>query len=137
MIKIVSTKIDLEEVIKSVKDPSAGGIDLFIGTTRDTSNGKQVLRLEYQAYEPMAVKMMIVIAEELRTKWQVKKISMVHRIGNVEIGEASVVIAVSSIHRKEAFEACRYAIDALKKQVPIWKKEFYKDGEVWIGAQES
>ena len=136
MIKIVSQQINTEEILESVEDPSAGGIDMFIGTTRDNSNGKKVLRLEYEAYESMAVKMMNEIAEELRTKWQVKKISMVHRIGSVEIGEASVVIAVSAAHRKEAFEACRYAIDTLKKQVPIWKKEYYIDGEVWVGAQE-
>jgi molybdopterin synthase catalytic subunit len=137
MINIVSQKINTEEILESVKDPSAGGIDMFVGTTRDISNGKKVLRLEYEAYEPMAMKMMNEIAEELRVKWKIKKISMVHRIGRVDIGEASVVIAVSATHRREAFEACRYAIDTLKKQVPIWKKEYYIDGEIWVGAQES
>ena len=136
MITIVKEKINIDKVVQSVQDPSAGGIDVFIGTTRNHSNGKQVFSLEYEAYQPMALKMMNEIAEEARRRWQVNKISLVHRIGKVEIGEASVVIAVSSAHRKEAFDACRYLIDALKKNVPIWKKEIFKDGEVWVGAQE-
>ncbi len=126
MIKIVSEEILVEEVLRSVEDPSAGAVDLFIGTTRNMSNGKQVVKLEYQAYEPMAVKMMNGIANELRTKWQIRKVSIVHRIGKVEIGEASVVIAVSSAHRKEAFEACRYAIDTLKKEVPDLEERIFQ-----------
>ena len=83
----------------------------------------------------MALKLMNAIEEEIRRQWLVKKVSLVHRIGPVAVGEASVVIAVSSVHRKEAFEACRYAIDTLKKNVPIWKKEFFADGEVWVGGE--
>ena len=136
MVKIVREKIEIEEVLRSVQDPSAGGIDIFIGTTRNHSSGKEVLSLEYEAYEPMALKMMTEIGEESRRRWHLKKISLVHRVGVVAIGEASVVIAVSSAHRKEAFEACRFAIDRLKQDVPIWKKEVLADGEVWVGAQE-
>ncbi len=136
MIEIVRTKIDVEAVIKSVEDHSAGGIDVFIGTTRNFSNGKEVLSLAYEAYEPMAMKKMHEIAQEAQHRWSVKKISIVHRVGKVKIGEASVVIAVSSVHRNEAFEACRFLIDSLKKVVPIWKKEVFKDGEIWVGAQE-
>ena len=136
MVKIVRENIEIEEVIQSVQDPSAGGIDIFIGTTRNNSSGKQVLSLEYEAYEPMALKMMNEIGEEAQRRWQLKKISLIHRVGVVAIGEASVVIAVSSAHRKEAFEACRFAIDKLKKNVPIWKKEVFADGEIWVGEQE-
>jgi molybdopterin synthase catalytic subunit len=135
MIKIVKEKIDVDEVIESVRDPGAGGIDVFLGTTRNHADGKKVFALEYEAYDPMALKMMLQIADDIKSKWNVCKISIVHRTGRVEIGEASVVIAVSSAHRKEAFEACRYAIDTLKKTVPIWKKEFFADGEVWVGSQ--
>ena len=135
MIKIVTTIIDVQEVIESVYDPSAGGIDVFIGTTRNHAGSKEVRLLEYEAYEPMALKMMRAIEDELRLKWNICKSSIVHRIGNVPVGQASVVIAVSSAHRKEAFEACRYAIDTLKQKVPIWKKEFFINGEVWAGSQ--
>ena len=136
MISIVETTIDTDAVLRSVEDPAAGGIDLFIGTTRNHSSGKDVVYLEYEAYRPMALRQMEEIAAHVDRSWEIKHISMVHRIGRVEIGEASVVIAVSSVHRKEAFEACRHAIDVLKRDVPIWKKEFFADGSVWVGAQE-
>lgn len=132
MIEIVRENIDINRVMQSVQDPGAGGVAAFIGTTRNRSNGKSVLALEYDAYVPMALKLMSRIASEAKTRWAVQKISIVHRIGRLEIGEASVAIAVSSVHRKEAFEACRYAIDTLKKEVPIWKKEFFENGEVWV-----
>ena len=136
MVEIVTKKIEIEEVLQSVQDPAAGGIDIFIGTTRNHSGGREVLSLEYEAYEPMALKLMNDIREEAKHRWRLKKISMVHRVGVVAIGEASVVIAVSSAHRREAFEACRFAIDRLKQDVPIWKKEVFADGEIWVGAQE-
>jgi molybdopterin synthase catalytic subunit len=135
MIQIVENKIDVEKVLESVQGPSAGGIDVFIGTTRNHANGKSVRYLEYHAYKPMALKMMHRIADEAKAKWDVKKIAIVHRLGKLEIGETSVVIAVSSAHRKEAFEACRYLIDTLKKVVPIWKKEYFEDGEVWVDGE--
>jgi molybdopterin synthase catalytic subunit len=136
MIRIVNENIDIAEVIASVGDPSAGAIDIFVGTTRNHSGGKEVRSLEYQAYEPMASKMMEELADEARRRWHVNTVSIVHRIGRVDIGEASVVIAVSTAHRKEAFEACRFLIDTLKKNVPIWKKEVFADGEIWVGSQE-
>lgn len=136
MIEIRRDRIQIDQVIKSVQDPSAGGIDVFIGTTRNKSGGKEVVSLEYQAYEEMALKMMSELEGETRERWEIQKLSIVHRVGPVAIGEASVVIAVSSVHRREAFEACRFAIDRLKKQVPIWKKEVFADGETWIGEQE-
>ena len=96
-----------------------------------------MLHLEYEAYVPMALKEMEKIEADAKAQWPIKKIAMVHRIGRVDIGEASIVIAVSSAHRNEAFLACRYAIDTLKKTVPIWKKEFFHDGEVWVENAES
>ena len=135
MIEIVESKIDVQAVIDSVQDPSAGAIDIFIGTTRNETRGEQVIGLEYEVYTPMALTLMQRIADEVRMKWDVKKISIVHRVGRVEVGEASVVIAVSAPHRSATFEACRYAIDTLKKSVPIWKKEFFHGGNVWVGLE--
>ena len=135
MIKTVKQPIDVDEILQSVRDPAAGGIDIFIGTTRNHSNGKKVIALDYEAYDPMALKTMHQIADEVSAKWHVCKITIVHRIGRVDIGEASVVIAVSAPHRNEAFHSCRYAIDTLKKIVPIWKKEYFEDGEVWVGNE--
>jgi molybdopterin synthase catalytic subunit len=135
MIKIVQSPIDLNEVLRSVSSPEAGAIDIFIGTTRNHSNGKEVLSLEYEAYEPMAFKLMETLVAEARQRWAINEMAIVHRVGKVEIGEASVIIAVSAAHRQEAFEACRYAIDALKSDMPIWKKEFFSGGEAWVGAQ--
>lgn len=135
MLKIVRTPIDLDEILRSVKSPEAGAIDIFIGTTRNHSNGREVLFLEYEAYEPMALKLMEGIIAEAHQRWSVDRIAIVHRVGKVEIGEASVVIAVSAAHRQEAFEACRYTIDSLKRDVPIWKKEVFSDGEAWAGFQ--
>lgn len=136
MVEIVKEKIDIGRVVESVEDPAAGGVAVFIGTTRDHSDGKSVLALEYDAYVPMALKLMNRIAAEARSRWGLQKISIVHRVGRLGIGEASVVIAVSSAHRKEAFEACRYAIDTLKEDVPIWKKEFFENGEVWVESEQ-
>ena len=135
MVAIVHDKIDIGAIFKSVQDPAAGGIDIFIGTTRNHARGKNVLALEYEVYEPMALRMMEMIVEEITRKWKINKISIVHRVGKLHIGEESVVIAVSTAHRMEAFEACRYAIDTLKKNVPIWKKEFFENGEVWVEGE--
>jgi molybdopterin synthase catalytic subunit len=99
---------------------------------RDHNAGRRVLWLEYEAYEEMALPLMEEIARGARARWSITSISIVHRLGRLEIGEASVAIAVASPHRREAFEACRYAIDTLKKTVPIWKKEFFEGGEAWV-----
>jgi molybdopterin synthase catalytic subunit len=137
MIQIVDKNIDVVGLLASVIVPEAGGIDLFLGTTRNHSKGKKVIKLEYEAYSLMALKLMGEIESEIRKRWNIHKISMIHRIGVVPVMEASVAIAVSAAHRKEAFEACRFAIDELKKRVPIWKKEIFEDGEVWVENVES
>jgi molybdopterin synthase catalytic subunit len=109
----------------------------FAGTTRRDNAGRVVIRLEYEAYEPMALSEMRKLAAEAGTRWKITRIAIAHRVGVVEIGETSVAIAVSAPHRAEAFEACRFAIDRLKEIVPIWKKEHFEGGEIWIGCQTS
>ncbi|MDW7981552.1 MAG: molybdopterin converting factor subunit 1 [Thermomicrobium sp.] len=127
--------LDPLAVERQVADPRAGAIVTFVGTVRDHARGKRVRYLEYEAYAEAAVDSFAQIAEEIRQRWDVLGVAIAHRTGRLEIGEASVVIAVSSAHRAEAFEACRYAIERLKQIAPIWKKEVYDDGEVWIGSE--
>jgi len=117
-----------------VMSPQSGGIDVFIGTVRDATKGKAVIRLEFETYKSMAIKEMEKIAEQAQNKWPIQKILIHHRIGVLQIGEIPVIIAVSAAHRDAAFEACRYIIDTLKQTVPIWKKEIFEDGEVWVAA---
>jgi molybdopterin synthase catalytic subunit len=113
-----------------------GALCTFVGIVRDNNAGRAVRHLEYEAFEEMALPLMEEIAAEARRRWAITAISIVHRLGRLEIGEPSVAVAVFSPHRAEAFEACRYAIDTLKAKVPIWKKEFYTDGAVWIDPQQ-
>ena len=124
----------MQHCINWVTLPESGGINVFIGTVRDATRGKKVLRLEFEAYEKMAIKEINKIAEETVRRWPVQRIVFHHRTGVLQIGEIPVVIAVSAAHRDAAFEACRYAIDTLKQTVPIWKKEIFEDGEVWVAA---
>jgi molybdopterin synthase catalytic subunit len=119
----------LEEAVTAHGD---GGVVTFQGVVRDNARGKQVRSLEYDAYTEMAEQQMAQIAAEVEARWEDSTVAMVHRIGRLEIGECSVVVAVACPHRAEAFEACRYAIDTLKSTVPIWKKEIYTDGEEWV-----
>jgi molybdopterin synthase catalytic subunit len=112
-----------------------GAVCLFVGVVRNENQGRPVLRLEYEAYEEMAVPLMEEIAAEARSLFPVTDVRLVHRLGRLEIGEASVAVAVSAPHRAGAFAACRFAIDALKARVPIWKKEFYSDGSAWLEGQ--
>lgn len=135
MIVIVDHRIDTDEVIAAAADPASGATVTFIGTTRNENAGRQVTRLEYEAYPEMALAELRKIGDVIRQRWPVTRVAIVHRIGVVDIGEASVVIAVSAAHRVAAFEACHYAIDRLKEVVPIWKKEHFTGGEVWIGSQ--
>lgn len=114
--------------------PQAGGIDVFIGTVRNATKGKTVLKLEFESYQEMAIKQMEKIAEQAFNKWPVQKILIHHRTGVLQVGEIPVIIAVAAAHRDAAFDACRYIIDTLKQTVPIWKKEFFEDGEVWVAA---
>lgn len=123
-------------VVGAVADPEAGGLVVFSGVVRNETGGRRVKFLEYEAHAPMAEAKLREIGETIRARWPgVKRVAMVHRLGRLEIGEPSVVIAVSAAHRAEAFEACRFAIDRLKETVPIWKKEHFEDGEVWVGLQ--
>jgi molybdopterin synthase catalytic subunit/molybdopterin converting factor small subunit len=125
--------LSLDAVVSEVRSDEAGAIATFVGTTRVHSRGRTVERLEYEAYPGMAEKVMAEIAEGLREQYNLTEIAIRHRTGVVEIGEASVVIAVSAPHRQDALSACRDAIDTLKERVPLWKKEIYEGGEEWIG----
>jgi len=130
--KITPQKIVVESVIRKVQDVEAGALVVFIGNVRRTSRGRQVEYLEYEAYREMALKEFDRMGEDVKEKWKIKKLAIVHRTGKIKLGEASVVIAVSSPHRKEAYKASRYVIERLKQSVPIWKKEVWKGGERWI-----
>ncbi len=132
MSKLISQSIDARAVIQNVERPAAGAILTFAGTVRNHHLGREVTGIEYHAYEEMAVKKLNHIEAAAREKWPGIEIEIVHRIGFLEIGEASVLIAVGTAHRKEGFEALRYAIDTIKEDVPIWKKEIYTDGHAWI-----
>lgn len=134
MTLLTETPIDLPAVLAHVQAPGAGAVDVFIGTVRDNTEQKAVVRLEYEAYAPMALKKMEDLAAEARRRWPVEALALVHRVGLLQIGEAAVVIAVATPHRAAAFEACRWLIDTLKETVPIWKKEVFDDGEVWVAA---
>ena len=131
--RVTDTPIDTSLLLAAVADPAAGGTTLFVGTTRDENEGRVVERLEYEAYEAMAVREMQRIGADIARRWGVVAVAMVHRVGVVPVGEASVAVAVSAAHREEAFAACRYGIDTLKATVPIWKKEYYRGGEHWVG----
>jgi molybdopterin synthase catalytic subunit len=137
---ITFAPLSLEEVYRLADDRANGAIVVMSGTVRDNTDGKSVKYLEYQAYEPMAIVVFQQIARDIRQKWtDTNRIAIQHRIGKLEIGEISVLVAVGCPHRGEAFAACRYAIDTLKHNAPIWKKEYWQDGSstwVSIGACE-
>ena len=133
---VVERALSPDEITARVDDPGAGGVVIFSGVVRNQTDGRPVKYLEYEAHAPMAEAKMREIGAEIRTRWSgVRRVAMLHRIGRLEIGESSVLIAVSAAHRGEAFDACRYAIDTLKRTVPVWKKEHFEDGEVWVGLQ--
>ncbi|TML80524.1 MAG: hypothetical protein E6G09_14535 [Actinobacteria bacterium] len=131
--RLTDDPLSLDAVVDEVRSDRAGAIATFIGTTRVQSRGRTVLHLDYEAYEEMAEQVMAQIAADLKRQYDLGEIAIHHRTGRVEIGEASVVIAVSAPHRQDALAACKDAIDTLKEQVPLWKKEFYEGGEEWIG----
>lgn len=133
-IQVKDVPLSTEECQQMVASTGAGGTVVFVGTVRDQTQGKKVVRLEFEAYQPMAIAEMRKIAETAEKKWSAHKIIIHHRIGVLDIGEIAVIIAVATPHRKAAFEACAYAIDTLKETVPIWKKEVFEDGEVWVAA---
>ena len=125
--------VNLTSVVVEVVDEQAGAIATFLGTVRTHSRGRDVIALEYEAYEEMAEDVLAGIADELLARYDLCKVAMSHRLGRVEVGETSVAIAVSAPHRQDALAACADAIEALKSQVPLWKKELYEGGEEWIG----
>jgi MoaE-MoaD fusion protein len=134
--RVVETALSPDAVAAAVDDPGAGGVVIFSGVVRNETGGRAVKFLEYEAHAPMAEAKLREIGATVRRRWPgVRRVAMFHRIGRLEIGEASVLIAVAAAHRQDAFEACRYAIDTLKRVVPVWKKEHFEDGEVWVGLQ--
>jgi molybdopterin synthase catalytic subunit len=135
MFRVTQEPLVLQELVDFVTDPSAGAIATFIGTTRNNNDGRRVIALDYDAYPEMAEKELRRIGDEATSQWPLCRMAIAHRIGPVKITQASVMIAVSSPHRDAAFAACRFAIEEIKKTVPIWKKELYEGGELWIGTQ--
>src|SRR5690625_3826430 len=133
--RITDQPIQLNECIDKVIRPEAGAISTFIGIAREFTNGKQTIFLEYDAYIPMAEKQLASIGQEINDKWNNVEIAITHRIGRLDISEIAVAIAVSTPHRDDSFQACRYAIERIKEIVPIWKKEHWSDGTKWIGDQ--
>lgn len=134
--EITREPIDKPGLEQRLLTGAAGAMVTFDGVVRDNTHGRRVVTLQYEAYEPMAVKEMRRVGEELRERWpDVERIGIVHRFGELKISESSVVIVVTSPHRRVAFEACHYAIDRVKQVVPIWKKEIFDDGEAWVEGQ--
>lgn len=130
---VTADEIDADEVVRSVGSDRDGAVVVFHGVTRNHNAGRRVLWLEYEAYSPMAQNMMHQIISEMNRKWEIGDVAVSHRTGRVDIGETSMVLAVSAAHRRPAFESALYFIDRLKEVVPIWKKEYFEGGEVWIG----
>jgi MoaE-MoaD fusion protein len=131
--RLTQSQVDLATVVAEVTDERAGAIATFLGTVRSQSRGRDVIALEYEAYEEMAEEVMAEIAADVKARYELSEVAIAHRLGRVEIGEASVAIAVSAPHRHDALAACRDVIDTLKERVPLWKKELYESGEEWIG----
>jgi len=134
MIKITEKPIDVSKVIETASSLGAGAVNLFVGTVRDSAHNKKVVWLEYEAYEAMAVAETRKIIDDAAKRWGLLGWAVAHRVGTLRPGETAVAVAVSSKHRKEAFEACQYIMDELKNKVPIFKKEVFEDGEEWISA---
>ncbi len=137
LIEITHEPLDPEAITARVRKPSNGAVLTFLGTTRAQTADRSVLHLEYEAYEPMARDKLAEIASEMRERWDVEDVAISHRLGRLEIEDISLVVAVASPHRKDAFEASQYSVDRIKEVVPIWKKEYFEGGEVWIESPES
>lgn len=134
--QLVREPIDARAIVEPLKAPEDGALVVFDGFVRNNFKGKSTLYLEYEAYEPMAYAKMREIGAYLHERFTIHRVAIVHRLGRLEIGETSVLIAVSAAHRAAAFDACRYAIDALKRGVPIWKKEYFVGGAVWAEGEK-
>ena len=132
MYQITREVINTSSVARSLQSGEDGALVIFEGVVRDNARGKAVRFLEYEAYEPMALKKLEEVGAEVKSRFDIRDIAIVHRLGHMEIGECSTLIVIAAAHRVDAFDACRFAIDTIKQIVPIWKKEFYADDEVWI-----
>lgn len=136
MIQITNETLHPEIITDRVRQDTSGAVVTFLGTTRSYTGERKVQFLEYEAYQPMADKVLADIVQEIRDRWPVEGVAIAHRLGRLEIGDISLVVAVSSPHRRDAFEACQYSVDRIKQAVPIWKKEFFEGGEVWVESPE-
>ena len=132
MFTVTRDPLNPKALVDFVRRDESGAVALFYGVVRNESEGRRVLHLEYDAYPSMAVKKMREVAQEVRGRWPITEIAIAHRIGRLEIGETSLLVAVSAPHRREAFEACHYAVDRIKQVVPVWKKEVWEGGETWV-----
>lgn len=132
---IIREKIDAQATLDTIKRPEDGAAVVFEGVVRNNTRGRRTLYLDYESYEEMALKQLEGLAEQAMANYKVREVAIVHRLGRIEIGETSVLIAVASAHRGAAFDACRWIIDTLKKTVPIWKKEYFEDGAVWADGE--
>jgi molybdopterin synthase catalytic subunit len=137
IVEITREPIDIASLRLRILTGESGAVVIFDGVTRNNTKGRRTLYLEYEGYTNMALKTMAQIASEVHEKWPLNRVAIVHRLGRIEISESSVVIVITSAHRRVAFEACHYAIDRLKKIVPIWKKEYFEDGAVWVENEEA
>jgi len=135
LITITEQPIDVDTLLDYVSDQSSGATVLFTGTIRDHNEQDKISKLHYEAYQEMAEKILQEIENEVHTKWKINKFIAIHRTGTLKIGEVSVAVAVSSEHRKEAFEVCKFAIDSIKEKAPIWKKEFSESGAEWLEGE--
>lgn len=136
MVELVESEIDVAQVLERVSSTQSGAVLLFLGTTREFTDGKQTVTLDYEAYNRMALKKLAELEQDAKSRWALVGCHIVHRLGNVPLGEASVAIAVSSAHRAQAFDAGRWLIDTLKVEVPIWKQEHWSDGsQEWVHPQ--
>ena len=135
MIKITEKAIDVQKVIDTASSLGAGAVNVFVGTVRNNAHGKNVVWLEYEAYETMAVAEIRKIIDDASHRWPLLGWAVSHRIGTLRPGEVAVAVAVSTPHRRDSFEACQYVMDTLKEKAPIWKKEVFEDGEEWVSAR--
>jgi molybdopterin synthase catalytic subunit len=134
MITITTEPIDVAAALNLLQSERAGAIDFFLGVVRDNTQERPVDRLEYEAYDRMAISEMQKIADDAQQRWPILRYVIIHRKGTLQIGEAAVLIGIATAHRADAFEACQYIIDTIKQTVPIWKKEVFTDGEEWVNA---
>ena len=135
LVKLVHERIVPHDIVPPMERPEDGAIVIFDGVVRDNSRGRRTLYLDYEAYQSMALEKLRELATEARQRFAIRNVAMVHRLGRIEIGESSVLIAVFSAHRAAAFDACRWLIDTVKRTVPIWKKEYFEDGAVWSDGE--